>query len=48
MIDIHCHILYGVDDGAEDFIDSCEMLRQAEESGITDIKIGRASCRERV
>ena len=37
MIDIHCHILYGVDDGAEDFIDSCEMLRQAEESGITDI-----------
>ena len=37
MIDIHSHILYGVDDGAEDFIDSREMLRIAEESGVTDI-----------
>lgn len=37
MIDIHNHILYGVDDGAEDYIDSKEMLRIAAEDGVTDI-----------
>lgn len=37
MIDIHCHILNGADDGSADKFDSAEMLRIAAESGITDI-----------
>lgn len=37
MIDIHCHILNGIDDGAADRFDSAEMLRIAAESEITDI-----------
>ena len=37
MIDIHCHILPGIDDGAKTFEDSLAMLKQAEEAGITDI-----------
>jgi len=34
MIDIHSHILYGLDDGAEDLEETLEMLRIAEEAGI--------------
>ena len=37
MIDVHCHILPGIDDGAKSFDDSLYMLRKAEEAGITDI-----------
>ena len=37
MIDIHCHILPGIDDGALDFSTSIEMLRNAERAGVTDI-----------
>ena len=37
MIDIHCHILPGVDDGSSSLKSSVQMLRQAAESGITDI-----------
>lgn len=37
MIDIHSHILFGVDDGAQDVIDSTEMIRIAGENGVTDI-----------
>ena len=34
-IDIHSHLLYGIDDGAKDFETSLEMFRIAKESGIT-------------
>lgn len=34
MIDLHCHILPGVDDGALDIRDSAGMARQAEVDGI--------------
>ncbi|QHA93689.1 CpsB/CapC family capsule biosynthesis tyrosine phosphatase [Bacillus sp. N1-1] len=37
MIDIHCHILPGIDDGAKDMNDSLEMARQAQSQGITRI-----------
>ena len=37
MFDIHCHILFGLDDGARDFEQSCTMLKLAYEQGITDI-----------
>lgn len=37
MIDIHCHILPGVDDGAENWAESVEMARLAWESGVTGI-----------
>lgn len=33
MTDIHCHILPGVDDGSEDFDESCNMLHIAASSG---------------
>src|SRR3990172_12973597 len=37
MIDIHCHILPGIDDGAPDLQTTMEMLSIAEEDGITHI-----------
>ena len=37
MIDIHCHILPDVDDGAVDMTESVEMLRIAADCGVTDI-----------
>lgn len=37
MIDIHCHLLHGVDDGPKKIELSIEMLREANEQGITDI-----------
>jgi len=37
MIDIHCHILPGVDDGAKTMHDSLEMARKAVEEGISTI-----------
>ncbi|UTH11174.1 tyrosine-protein phosphatase [Macrococcoides canis] len=37
MIDIHNHILYGVDDGAQTEADTLDMARQAVAEGITDI-----------
>lgn len=36
-IDIHCHILPGMDDGAESMEQSLEMLKIAQEDGITEI-----------
>jgi protein-tyrosine phosphatase len=35
MIDIHCHILPGVDDGAQSWNDAVEMCRMAVNDGIT-------------
>lgn len=37
MIDIHCHILPGLDDGAKDTAHSLEMARTAGQEGITAI-----------
>jgi protein-tyrosine phosphatase len=37
MMDIHCHILPGIDDGARDMETSLEMLRIAERDGINKI-----------
>lgn len=37
MIDLHTHILPGFDDGATSWEETLDMLRQAEEDGITDL-----------
>ena len=37
MIDIHCHILPGVDDGAKTMEEALLILQKAERAGITDI-----------
>jgi protein-tyrosine phosphatase len=37
MVDIHSHIVWGLDDGATDMEQSLSMLRAAAESGTTDI-----------
>lgn len=37
MIDVHCHLLPGLDDGARDLDDSVEMARQAQGDGIETI-----------
>jgi len=37
MVDIHSHILWGLDDGAETLEESLAMLKMAGESGTTDI-----------
>ena len=37
MIDLHCHILPGLDDGAADLRDSLGMGRQAETNGVTQV-----------
>jgi protein-tyrosine phosphatase len=37
MVDIHTHILWGLDDGAQTFKQSLEMLHIAHDSGTTDI-----------
>ena len=37
MIDIHAHILPGIDDGAEDVYDTLEMARMAADSGVDKI-----------
>lgn len=37
MIDLHCHILPGIDDGAASLEESCLMARLAADSGVTDI-----------
>ena len=37
MIDIHSHILYGIDDGARTIDESLNILKKAYSSGVTDI-----------
>jgi protein-tyrosine phosphatase len=37
MIDLHCHLLPGVDDGAASLEEAAVMLRQAEADGIKTV-----------
>ena len=37
MFDLHCHILFDVDDGSNDFAESQAMLNAARKSGIDNI-----------
>lgn len=37
MIDIHCHMLYGVDDGAKTLEESVLMLKDAKKQGVDEI-----------
>ena len=37
MIDMHNHVLYGVDDGAQSIEDSVEMLFKAKEIGFSGV-----------
>jgi protein-tyrosine phosphatase len=37
MRDIHCHILFGVDDGSQDFATSQAMLEASKQLGLTEI-----------
>ena len=37
MIDIHSHILPGIDDGSRDIYDTLEMAKMAVDSGVTEI-----------
>ncbi len=37
LVDMHCHLLYGVDDGAKTLEDSIHMLDVAVEEGVTDM-----------
>ena len=39
MIDLHSHLLPGIDDGAKDWEESLEMARQAVADGTTEIQI---------
>ena len=37
MKDLHCHIIYGVDDGSRNIDESMELLRNAHKQGMTDM-----------
>ena len=37
MIDIHAHVLPGIDDGARTLTDSADLVRELAKSGVTDI-----------
>ena len=37
MIDLHCHLLPGLDDGPDDLADSVAMARQAADAGVTQV-----------
>lgn len=37
MVDVHSHIVFGVDDGAKTIEDSIEMLKEAQKAGFTDV-----------
>src|SRR5258708_5464717 len=43
MVDIHCHVLHGIDDGSPDLATSVEMCKAAKEDGITHI-VGTPHC----
>jgi len=37
MKDLHCHLLYGIDDGSKTIEESIELLKEAEEKGIDEM-----------
>ena len=37
MIDIHSHILPGIDDGAETIVDSVDLVKELLAQGVTDV-----------
>ena len=37
IVDIHSHILPGIDDGAKTFLDSIDLIKELVEQGVTDI-----------
>lgn len=37
FVDLHCHLIFGVDDGAKTIADSLEMARALSELGFTDV-----------
>ena len=37
MVDIHNHLLYGIDDGSKSLEESIDVLRDLEENGYTDV-----------
>lgn len=37
MIDIHCHVLPGIDDGSPDLVTTLAILKNAAEAGVTDM-----------
>jgi len=39
MIDIHCHILPGIDDGAKDMVEALALINLAVEDGVTRIVV---------
>ena len=39
LIDVHCHILYGIDDGSKTLDESIEMIKKMKDIGFTDIII---------
>ena len=45
MIDIHAHILPGIDDGAEDMYDTLEMARMAADRKVWSERSGKRRSR---
>ncbi len=39
MKDLHCHLLYGIDDGSKDIEESFQILKKAAQQGITEVMI---------
>ena len=39
MKDLHCHLLYGIDDGSADIEESVGILKKAANQGITEVMI---------
>ena len=39
MVDLHCHLLPGIDDGSKNMEISLRLAREATENGVTDIML---------
>ena len=48
MIDLHCHLLPGIDDGAKDLETSLAMARMACSDGVSTLRARLISCRESI